>query len=110
MPPQRLGAWHRRRREIAVPGRAGDEHPAPGVSGGVEQPGRLAVVGCERRAQPVIERGGKRQLIARIDLQPIGQGARSTSQPGVAAEELVYGRQLTTDAHARFHGSSGLPT
>ena len=52
----------------------------------------------DRGPQAAVERGGKRELVARIDVELVGQRRRTAGRCGLVAQELVDGGQLAADA------------
>ena len=77
--------------------RAENERPTPVDPRPVEQGGGGGPIGHHGGAKPPVERRGQGQLVARVDLELIGQGGGLTGERGLAAQELVDRGQLAAD-------------
>ena len=53
--------------------RAGDQRVAALVAGSIEQRRRLVALVDDRGPQPAVERGGDGALVARVDVERVGQ-------------------------------------
>ena len=93
--PADAGASHARL--WLAPGRR-DQRAAAVGAGAVEQGAGGREVTQHRGAEPSVERRRDRELIAGVDVEPIGEHRRAARRRGLAAQELVAGRELAADA------------
>ena len=101
---QRLGvrapAAESRRREKPAGRRGvagGHQRGAAVAARALEQRGGLGERAGHRRAQPRPERGGQRELVARLGPQRVGQRRRAARRARVRAQELVDRGELGAD-------------
>ena len=76
-----------------------DQRAAAIGAGAIEQRGGGGQIAQHRGAQPAVERGRDRELVAGIDLELIGEHGGPARGGGLAAQELVAGGELA--AHPR---------
>ena len=78
--------------------RVGDQRPAAIGARAIEQRTRGAPVLEHRGAEPAVEGGGDRELVTGVDLELVRQNSGAAGRGGLAAQELIDGRELPANS------------